>query len=241
MNANDAIYLERWIHHREPDAFREIVTRYAGMVYGAARRVLGGADGAEDVAQECFQTLATAEKTPSSYLGPWLHRVATNLALKRVRTDTRRRAREEAYIAAQTTSVQPTWDDIYDHVDEAIASLPDEMREPIVAHYLEGYSQTEIARALAIPRQTLTNRIHKGIDEIRKTLRRRGIEVGGAALGTLFAAHLAEAAVAPASLRGAAGKIALSGAHPSAAAAPVRRLRPRSPRSGLLDSRPRSL
>lgn len=211
MNANDAIYLERWIRHREADAFREIVTRYAGMVYGAARRVLGGSDGAEDVAQECFQTLATAEKAPSSYLGPWLHRVATNLALKRVRTDTRRRAREEAYTATQTTSVEPTWDDIYQYVDEAIAALPDDLREPIVAHYLEGHSQTEIARALDVPRQTLTNRIHKGIDEIRESLRRRGIEVGTAALGTLLVSHLAEAAVAPASLLASAGRIALAG------------------------------
>jgi RNA polymerase sigma factor (sigma-70 family) len=212
MNANDAAYLERWIHHREPDAFREIVTRYAGMVYAAARRVLGGADGAEDIAQECFQTLATAEKVPSSYLAPWLHRVATNLALKRIRTDVRRHAREEGYAAAQPQTVSPRWDDIYEFVDEAIAALPDDLRESVVAHYLEGYSQKEIAQALDIPRQTLTNRIHKGIDEIRKTLRRRGIEVGGAALGTLFAANLAEAATVPPTLLASMGKIALSGA-----------------------------
>ena len=224
MNANDAIYLERWIHHREPDAFREIVTRYAGMVYGAARRVLGGADGAEDVAQECFQALATAEKVPSSYLAPWLHRVATNLALKKVRTDIRRHAREEGYAAAQPQTASPRWDDIYEFVDEAIAALPDDLREPIVAHYLEGYSQKEIAQALDIPRQTLTNRIHKGIEEVRKTLRRRGIEVGGAALGTLFVANLAEAATVPPTLLASMGKIALSGAQSlgtSTAIAPV--------------------
>jgi RNA polymerase sigma factor (sigma-70 family) len=211
MNANDAIYLERWIHHREADAFREIVTRYAGMVYGAARRVLGGADGAEDIAQECFQTLATAEKAPSTYLGPWLHRVATNLALKRVRTETRRRSREAHYATAQPNTAEAKWDDIYEYVDEAIAALPDDLREPIVAHYLEGYSQTEIAIALGIPRQTLTNRIHKGIGEVRERLRKRGIEVGGVALGALLASHLAEAVVVPASVLASTGKIALAG------------------------------
>lgn len=212
MNADDAVYLQRWIEARDTDGFREIVNRYARLVYAAGYRVLGNAADAEDVAQECFQTLAVAETTPCNYLGPWLHRVATNLALKRIRTDSRRRAREDRFAAERPKTEDIAWDDIYDFVDEAIAALDGKLREPIVAHYLEGYSQTEIAEALGIPRQTITNRIQKGIEEIRTTLRRRGVIVGGTSLGALFAAHFAEASALPKSLVAGLNKLALSGA-----------------------------
>jgi RNA polymerase sigma factor (sigma-70 family) len=209
MNANDAIALERWIERRDADAFRDLVGRYSGLVFGASRRVLGNAHDAEEIAQECFQALAGAERPPAPYLGPWLHRIATNLALKRVRTDIRRRAREERFAGEQPDSARISWNDVYCYVDEAIAALPDELREPLVAHYLEGASQSDIARAMGMPRQTVTNRVHRGIDQIRTALRRHGIAAGAASLAALFEANLVEAA--PATLTAALGKLALAG------------------------------
>ena len=61
MSGSDHALLERWLTNRDAEAFREIVDRYAGMVYGTCTRILRNPDDAEDVAQECFLQLACAD------------------------------------------------------------------------------------------------------------------------------------------------------------------------------------
>lgn len=223
MNADDSIYLKRWVTERDADAFRQIVMRYSSMVFASARRVLGNAADAEDVAQECFQALASAQNPPAGYLGPWLHRVATNLALNKRRSESRLRAREHRYGKSRSTHVETTWNDIHGFVDEALAQLPDELRIPLVAHFLEGRSQTDVAAALGLPRQTLVNRLQRGVLEVRKHLARRGIVIGAAALAGLLASNMARADVVPKVTMAVLGKMALSGAgkHAILPAAPI--------------------
>jgi hypothetical protein len=40
MDAADGTLLERWIASRDAEAFNEIVSRHAGLVYGACRRMV---------------------------------------------------------------------------------------------------------------------------------------------------------------------------------------------------------
>ena len=56
--AGDGTLLQRYASDHDADAFAELVRRYAGMVYATCMRVTGNAHDAEDVAQECFLTLA---------------------------------------------------------------------------------------------------------------------------------------------------------------------------------------
>jgi hypothetical protein len=58
MSTADHTLLDRWNRTRDADAFAELVTRYAGLVYGTCRRVLRDEREAEDVSQECFVKLA---------------------------------------------------------------------------------------------------------------------------------------------------------------------------------------
>jgi len=83
----DERLLERWSDRRDAGAFREIAARYAAMVYATCRRILGNATEAEDVTQECFETLAQVDKGPKKHLGAWLHAVATNRSLNRLRAE----------------------------------------------------------------------------------------------------------------------------------------------------------
>ena len=76
---------ERWICNQDPDAFTELVSRHASMVYSACMRVLGNRTDAEDVSQECFLKLAGKRAVVKPSLAGWLHRVAvyTSLDLSR--------------------------------------------------------------------------------------------------------------------------------------------------------------
>ena len=219
MSVADVELLGRWMRRRDPDAFRALVTRHASMVYATCRRVLGNAVEAEDVAQECFETLAFLANPPEGHLGAWLHRVATNRSLDRVKTERRRRDREARFASGLPESSSIAWDDVYPLVDEAIASLPDDVRVPLVAAYLEGQSHRTIGKTLGIPRRTVTHRIAQGVEAIRADLVRRGVPVGAAALAAIFGAHMVEAA--PAALVAQLGRIALSGVGSSTGAGGV--------------------
>ncbi|MCL4694226.1 MAG: sigma-70 family RNA polymerase sigma factor, partial [Candidatus Hydrogenedentes bacterium] len=204
--------LESWWARRDGEAFNEIVTRYSGLVYGACLRVLGNPSDAEDLAQECFLWLAEHPVEIRSSLGGWLHRMATRRALDAYRSRARRLSRDTRFAESTPEASVPddlTWHEIRALVDEAIDSLPDELREVIVAHFIERRTQQAIAEELGVARRTVINRIQKGIDSVRTTLSKRGVVVGETALLALFGCRLAEAA--PARLLSELGHLAIAG------------------------------
>ncbi len=224
MGQTDAMLFEHWLRDRNPDAFKLLATRYAAMVYHTCRRILDNPTEAEDVTQECFVILASTSKPIGGYLAPWLHRVAYNRSLARLRAENRRRDREVRYAAEQPVARDMAWDEIGGHVDEAIAELPDKLRVPVVAYFLDGQSHEGIAQALGIPRSTVTYRVDKGVECLRKSLKGRGVSVAGTVLAGTIKANAAAAAV-PSSVVANLGKLALSGVThvvwPAAAAAPL--------------------
>jgi RNA polymerase sigma factor (sigma-70 family) len=210
MGLSDEAVLTNWVVRREGRAFQIIVSRYTRMVYGTCRRIMGNENDAEEVAQECFETLAEApDRDRPRELGPWLHGVAVYKSLTRLRAEGRRRRREGEYASEQAAHVHPTWNDVYDAVDEAIGELPEELRVPIVYHYLCGYSHGRTARAMGIPRRTVSHRIGKGLELIAESLRKRGVQGIGASIAAIFAAGFAEAVTVPASLTATLGRLVL--------------------------------
>ncbi len=219
--ASDLALLTRWANRREAQAFKEIVSRYAPMVYATCVRVLGDPHEAEDVAQECFETLVKTSKKPEKHLGAWLHRVATNRSLDRIRSEQRRRIREKDFVEQHKASVQVQWDDIYDHIDGAIAELPEEFRIPIVAHYLQDQKHAAIARSLKVSRRTVARHITRGTEMLARSLQKRGVTLSIGALTALMTANLVSAAPVPAGLSAALGKLALAQAGASATSGAV--------------------
>jgi RNA polymerase sigma factor (sigma-70 family) len=216
MPANDFALLTRWTAERDPEAFRELASRYAAMVYATCHRVLGNATEEEDVAQECFMALAGKGGPAKSNLPAWLHKVATTRSIDHVKKDKRRKARERRFAEAQPSQVEPEWRDIQPLVDEEIAALREEYRVAVVAHFLDGQSHAEVADSLGVSRQTVTYRVGKGVEGIRHALKKKGVVISASALAAMFGVNLAEAA--PAKLMAALGKMALSGGAGTAAA-----------------------
>ncbi len=208
MSPVDICLLERWRTARDAEAFSELVARYGRLVYATARRILGNTTDAEDVTQECFARLAAADTPIRSSLAGWLHILATHRALDRIRSESRRRAREAEHAAATAT------DDagraaMLALVDEAIAALPDESRELVVEHFLMGKTHAEIAESLGVARSTITVRIERGVERIREHVSRQGAGVVTVAVLAELAHETAQAL--PASVAAALGKLALLG------------------------------
>ncbi|MCC6698783.1 MAG: sigma-70 family RNA polymerase sigma factor [Candidatus Hydrogenedentes bacterium] len=215
MGGADSILLRKWVADGDAEAFDELVRRHANMVYATSWRILRNRVEAEDVVQDCFLRLSDAARDIRTSLGGWLHAAAVNRSLDLIKRDSRRRERERHFAERQGNTHEMVWGDIEDFIDEAIAGLPDELRMPVVAHFLERQTHDAIAREIGIPRRTVSHRIGLGVEAIRKYLAERGIVAGSMALTAALSTHVAEGA--PAALTASLGKIAMSGIHHAAA------------------------
>lgn len=199
---SDAELLEQFVARREEEAFAALLRRHGPMVLGVGRRLLGSTADAEDVFQATFLTLAL--KAPAirqqASLSSWLHGVARRLALRRLREQARRRRREEqAAVPEGTSGAAEAWSDLQAALDDALASLPERYRTALVACYLEGKTQEEVARELGRPIGTVRGWVARGRELLRARLVRRGVTLTPAALATALLAGSADAAV-PSSL-----------------------------------------
>ena len=210
--------LARYARSRDAEAFRSLLERHRDMVFATSRRILGNVADAEDVAQDCFILLARNAGKLRAPIAGWLHRVAVRVSLNRLREKRSQRAREIRAAERRREHGAPSWEELQSAVDEAITRLPERLRVPIILYYLEERKQEEIAAELAVSQAEVSRRIQKGVEALRRHMKRSGFAVPAVALAAMLGIHAAEGS--PASLVASLGKLALSGttAHTSAAA-----------------------
>ncbi len=208
MAETETVLLNRFARTGDAQAFSEIIRRHAGVVYGAALRVLADVDRASDVAQETFLQLTKDAGSVTGSLPGWLHRVATHKAIDQMRRDASRRHREATYTAQQPRQAAE-WKDISPFVDQELNELDPQLRTVLIAHFLQGRTTREIARLYGTSQATVSRRIESGVEQLRAKLRRRGIIVAMGTLSMLLGENAVEAA--PLVLLSELGKMALVG------------------------------
>jgi RNA polymerase sigma factor (sigma-70 family) len=184
----DGALLVRFLAQREEAAFEMLVQRHGPMVLGLCQRVLGDTHAAEDAFQATFLVLArqAAAIRKQASLGSWLYGVAQRIACRaRAQAAARRQRERQAALMATTESLdETTWQDLRAVLDEEVGRLPEKYRAPVVLCHLEGKSHEQAARELGWPRRSLTNRLTRGLDVLRKRLVKRGVTVSAGALAT---------------------------------------------------------
>ncbi len=207
MNGNLRL-LSRYHRSGDADAFCSLVRDHAGMVFATARRVVGDAALAEDVAQETFLELARRGHGAVESVAAWLHRVAWRKACNAVRGEVRRRQHERAAAEKSRATVDASWNELEPLIDEALEELPSSLRESLVEHYLEGRTQQEMAARRRVSQSTISRQLDEGVRALRSLLGGRGIRCA-AGLAAVLGAGSAQAV--PSSLTASLGKLAISG------------------------------
>src|SRR5438477_2578483 len=94
---SDQELLRDYAEGASEEAFADLVRRYVDFVYSAAFRMVRDRHLAEDVTQGAFMALAKSARKLADHpvLSGWLHRTTQNLAVKIIRSEARRRAREQ--------------------------------------------------------------------------------------------------------------------------------------------------
>src|SRR6185503_11467896 len=107
---DDRELLDEFVKARSQSAFRELVERHLPMVYCAAQRMVRDSHLAEEVAQNVFTTLAQKAGSirPPQVLGGWLYNTTRHLAMHAVRSEQRRREREQTSVASVGTDSTPS-------------------------------------------------------------------------------------------------------------------------------------
>jgi RNA polymerase sigma-70 factor (ECF subfamily) len=195
----DGELLRRYLAGREESALEVLVRRHGPMVLGVCRRVLGDAHDAEDAFQATFLVFVRKAGSirPREMVGPWLYGVATRTALKARARAARRRTREKQVdvlpeVAAPVAAAAADWRPL---LDRAVQALPAKYRLPVILCELQGRSRAEAAGLLKLPEGTLSSRLARA----RELLRRRLAPGAAAVLGTAVFAQMAPASV-PAAL-----------------------------------------
>jgi RNA polymerase sigma-70 factor (ECF subfamily) len=150
------------------EAADDLVRRHWPACRRIAYGIVVSADDADEVAQEAFaRAFASLETCRDRARFPqWLHRIAANSALDRVRS---RRPVVEYDDDVEPASA-PVATELGDVVVEALAALAPERRAVLVLRYWFGYTHEEIAQLLDIPAGTVGSRVGRGLDDLRRIL-----------------------------------------------------------------------
>jgi RNA polymerase sigma-70 factor (ECF subfamily) len=174
-------------------AFEDVVRRYQRRVYATALRIVRNHETADDVAQEAF---VRAWRLLDRFelgrpFGPWVCRIAANLAVNHVRSP---RAREQPLPEAFGERPAAGLDPLARVLDveaarvlsEAVSALPEEQRAVFVLRAYEELSYQEIAETLGLSPGTVMSRLFRARERLARALEpylggaaRRG--AGGAA------------------------------------------------------------
>lgn len=193
------------------DALATLYDRHASAVHALARRMTGDRTIAEEVVQETFLALWNRAELfdPSiGSLATWLHAIARNRTIDRLRAAGRRPTliplssvgddgADQTLVLERTVeagnvvggaAIDPGPEALAESaearvaVDRALAEMPVSERTVIELAYRDELSQTEIAIRLGWPLGTVKTRTRRALTRLREVLtpvlRESGIEVG---------------------------------------------------------------
>lgn len=144
-------------------AFESLYRLHVGRIYGLCLRMTGNPSEAEDCTQEAFiQAWKQLSRfRGDSAFGTWMHRIAVNSVLGRMRKERREQDRVQAVTdispAPQTVGDDGDFEDLQNAVD----ALPDGARHVFVLHAVYGYSHDETGEMLGIAAGTSKAQLHR--------------------------------------------------------------------------------
>lgn len=92
---------------------------------------------------------------------------------------------------------------------DGLSALPEKYRVPLILHYLEGFTQEEVANLLGMRASAVGVRLMRGRQKLCECLKRKGMATSVAALGLALAAETT--VHAPAAMAAAMGKMVAAG------------------------------
>ena len=176
----DGDLLQAFVERRDEAAFSQIERRHGASVLCACRRTLGRSHDAEDAAQAAFIALAAkaASLTGETSVAAWLHHVAWCACIDLKRQAVTRAKHEREAMPSSTVHTDDLDGDnarIASVFDDALQSVPEKFRVPVILHHLQNHGHDEGAHLLGCKVGTFASRLSRGREMLRGALRQRGV------------------------------------------------------------------
>lgn len=203
---DDHELLRRYAEGQSEDAFRQLVERHGGLVYGVALRRLGQPHQAEEVAHAVFLALArkAGRLASGTVVAGWLFR-ATRFATAKLQRDEERhqRRQQEAAMILETNrggAPDPIWEQVAPLLDDELAALGEKDRHAVLLRFFENRNFREVGVALGASEDAAKMRVTRALQKLRERLARRGVALPVAALAMMLGNQATVGATLPAGL-----------------------------------------
>jgi RNA polymerase sigma-70 factor (ECF subfamily) len=170
-------------------AFEALFHLHKQRVYALCLRMVGNAADAEELTQEAFMQVCRKIQTfrRESAFSTWMHRIAVNTVLMRLRKKTvivaplEDGTREDEFNESPKEYGAPdlVLTGAIDRMNlkRALAMLPSGYRQAFVLHDVEGYEHNEIAKLLGCTVGNSKSQLHKARMRLRKLLKEKNREI----------------------------------------------------------------
>ena len=168
----------RQAQRADAHAFEALYRMHVDKVYGLCLRMTGNVSEAEDCTQEAF-ILAWNKLTKfrgDSAFSTWLHRIAVNAVLGRIRKSQREHDRIQAVADSEPKRVETGDTGELRDLAAAIDRLPEGARHVFVLHGVYGYSHDETAAMLDIAAGTSKAQMHRARRLLMQQLEEQELE-----------------------------------------------------------------
>ncbi|MEO8362504.1 MAG: sigma-70 family RNA polymerase sigma factor [Vicinamibacteria bacterium] len=189
-SALDAALLEA-LRSGQDEAFERLVRLHSGRMLSVCRRILRNDEEAKDAVQEAFVSAFRGLKNfeGTSQLGTWLHRIAVNASLMRLRSRKRRPEesiddfqptfKDDGHARIEPRDWSPSADQLVqsretrDFVRGCIDELPDSYRVVVILRDIEERDTAETAEILGVTDGVVKVRLHRARHALRRLLANR--------------------------------------------------------------------
>ena len=164
----------------DPAAFEKLMRMHEGKMYAVALRMCASREDAQDSMQEdMIRAYRAIENFRfQSSFSTWIYRITMNTCLDELR---RRKVRQATSLDAlldagwapsggESPEGHAMEQDRKRALEQAIRTLPEDMRAAIVLRDIQGYSYDEIADILSVNVGTIKSRISRGREKLREIL-----------------------------------------------------------------------
>ncbi len=201
---SDSQLLRAFTETANQSAFRTLVERHAGLVFGTAYRVTGDRGLAEEASQIVFTIFAkrAAKLDGAGGLAGWLHRSSWLEAKRLCRTECRHREKISRYAQhamhhntpERESEIQARWESALPFLDQALMRLSENDRQILLWHYYEGLTFPQIAPRLNARPATVQKRSVRAMAKLARLLQGNGAAIPATALAAGMAGQFAKAA-----------------------------------------------
>ena len=145
---------------RYDEALERLLDLYQERIFRLALVMLRNAGRAEDVTQDIFVKVwrALPSYDGRASISTWMYTIARNTCLSALRNDSYRRTAPLDSIAEPVATASASRDL---DLEDALARLPDPLRQVVTLFYLQDRSVKEVAAMLGMPEGTVKSHLHR--------------------------------------------------------------------------------